>query len=236
MRAMLKWILAIACAAPALAANAQTASYDFTATVTSSSGFPYGLIAPGSTITGTYTIDLSAANESIDLGSSGLLGIAAATGGSEEGTLAPAKPVFASTAKTGVLPFSSGAPAAYYSASLVETTPPDAHGIESYAAAELNQYSFGVSSASFFELTGADLFASNGLLTLGGSTAQDVGGFTETGFGSTNTVTYDITSLTAAPTSAPEIDAGGTTTAASLLVGGLLVLRGRRRDGDAGRA
>jgi len=238
MRVISKWFLALACSAPALAATAQTVSYDFTATVTESSGLLYGLITPGSTISGTYSIDLSAANpaQSFDLGSLTTNGVAAAAGGKKIGTLAPAEPVFASTASTAVLPFSSGSQAAYFSASSVGTTPPQAHGVESYTALELNEYGGGVSSGSFFKLEGADLFASDGLLNLGGSTKQDVGGFEETGLGSTNIVTYAITSLTRVPSAAPEIDAGGATTAASLLVGGLVVLRARRRGGVAARA
>lgn len=235
MRAMSKWILALACSAPAVAANAQIVTYDFTATVTKSSGLLYGLIAPGTDITGTYTIDLSAANPAltIDLGSTTTLGIAAAAGGTKFGTSAPAAPVFASTASTDVLPFSSGSQAAYFSGSYVETTPPKKHGAESYSALEVNEYGGGVSSKSFFTLKGSDLFASDGLLNLGGSTQHDTGGFEETGFGSKNIVKYDITSLTLAPTAAPEIDGRGLSSGASLLLGGLLVLRGRRRIGAA---
>lgn len=238
MQAMSKWVLALACSAPAFAATAQTVSYDFTATVTSSSGLLYGLITPGSTIKGTYTIDLSAANpaDSIDLGSATAEGIAAAAGGTSVGTLAPQAPVFASTASAGALKFSSGTQAAYFSSSGVQTTPPGANGLETYSAGELNEYGGGVSSASYFSLEGLNLFASDGLLSLGGAIGKDVGGFEETGFGSKNSVTYAIRSLSVVPTAAPEIDAGGITTGASLLIGGLVVVRGRRRDEAPGRA
>jgi hypothetical protein len=238
MKAMSKLILALVCAVPALTATAQTVTYDFTAAVTSSSGLLYRSITLGSTITGSYVIDLSAANpaESIDLGSLTSTGIAAAAGGTKVGTPAPTEAVFASTANAGGVRFSSGSAAQYFSESFVQTTPPAANGVETYWAVETNEYGSGVSSGSFLKLAGTQLFTSDGLLKLGGSTKQDVGGFEASGFGSTNTVTYDITSLSLAPTAAPEVPAGGATSAASLLLGSLLVLRGRRHAGATARA
>jgi hypothetical protein len=232
MNRVTRWIIASALLSAAAAAEAQTVTYDFTATVTSSSGL-FASVADGTLITGSFTVDLGDATTGAiaDLGSLTTKGSGISAGGTSVGSLAPDGFVFSSTVQTGTVPFSSGSPAAYYTKSSVKTNPDNAKGTETFKGLEITETSPGVYSESFVTLKSDDAFSSGGLPTLTtGAGTKDTGGFEEAFFGISSGVNYKITSLSVAPpVSAPEVDSAYAAGALTLVFGGLLVINGRRR-------
>jgi hypothetical protein len=214
----------------AAAAEAQT--YDFTATVTSSSGL-FESVRDGSSITGSFSVDLGEATSGAiaDLGSTTVKGSAISAGGISLGTPAPDGFVFSSTVKTGIVPFSSGSPGYYYTNSYFDTSPANGDGTETVTGFEITATNPFVHSESFVVLQSSDAFSQGGLPTLTtGAGTKDTGGFAEDIFGFNSSVSYDITSLKLAPSvTAPEVDPAHAASALTLVIGGLLVISGRRR-------
>jgi hypothetical protein len=228
-----RWIVGGVFLIAGAAAQAQTVTYDFTAAVTSSSGL-FASLPDGSAVTGTFTIDLAAANpkQSFDLGSPTKSGIDETAGGLSVGDAAPQAFVFASTVQTGTVPFSSGSAAAYYTESAVLTEPAKSGGPEEYQGFEITSTSPGIYVESFITLASRDAFSSNGLPNLTGvAKGSDTGGFEEDFLGFDSEVNYRLTSIEVAPpaTAAPELDAGSAGSALTLALGSLLVFGARAR-------
>lgn len=202
----------------AMAANAQVVDYQFTGTITSSN---IGSVADGATITGTLIFNLA----NSDLSSDGLsFGAISNTGNWMRGTEG-AMPVFSETASSGAFSFSDALPTSFLNSSQITggngALPPDGYFY----------------SASNTQFTSARSFTDSDLFLLGPSAPFTLGGlpmFTgstlgtgDIGYSSGQQISYTITSLK--PTVAPEIDADSALGALSLVIGGMLVLRGRRQ-------
>lgn len=208
--------IAVACllaiAVVPVVANAEAVTYDFTGTVSSSSGI-YA-VGDGTTVTGTYTIDYTNANptqSSGTVGSTTADWIAENEGGGSSSTLAPtlAQYVFASTlqSQSGSVSYSTN-PAAggWVNESFVET----GLGGPALSATELSQsppasLAFTKSSITLVGSGGSDPWTSSGGLVLLASGGISNAGYVEY---SVNGVTqgqldYVITSLTPAPVPLP---------------------------------
>ncbi len=239
MKRVTRWIIASALLSATAAVDAQTVTYDFTATVTSSGGL-FSSVSDGTLISGSFTVDLADATSGAiaDLGSLTAKGSGISIGGTRVGKVAPNGFVFSSMVQTGTVPFSSGSPAAYYTKSFVKTSPVNAKGTETFKGLEITETSPGIYSESFVTLKSNDAFSSGGLPAFTtGAGAHATGAFEEAFLGFTSEVKYDITSLSVAtPVSAPEVDTAYAASAVTLVFGGLLVINGRRRRGAAQHA
>jgi hypothetical protein len=239
MKRITRWVIASTLLSAAAAVDAQTVTYDFTATVTSSGGL-FSSVSDGTLISGSFTVDLADATSGAiaDLGSLTAKGSGISAGGTSLGTVAPNGLVFSSIVQTGTVPFSSGSPAAYYTKSYVKTNPSNAKGTETFKGLEITETSPGIYSESFVTLKSDDAFSSGGLPALTtGAGAHDTGAFEEEFLGFSSEVKYKITALSVAPpVSAPEVDTAYAASAVTLVFGGLLVINGRRRRGAAQRS
>ena len=205
---------AVSMGAAPRAAIAQALTYDFIGIVTSSDA---ASVADGSTITGTYTIDLAnadpyASDNSIQNTQPWIRAVidGEPQGGGAFSTYVPSGTVFSSSATDDSFSYVSAAPT-YGDYSQVTG------GSFFYGAFD----NLPTGSASGFYLTGTAPFTSSGSPLLAGTT-------TGTGYidiGSTQ-VDYTIKSLVAA---APEINPASAASALTLLLGALAVMRGRRR-------
>ena len=196
------------------AANADAITFDFIGTVTSSGA---ASVADGTTITGTYTINLanadpSASDNSIQNFQPWIRAVidGEPQGGSPSSTYVPSGTVFSSTAADGSFSYASAAPP---------------HG--DFSQVTGGSFFYGAfdnlptGSASGFNLTGTAPFTASGLPLFAGTTTGtgyiDVGG---------TQVDYSLKSLVAA---APEINPASTVSGLTLLFGALAIMRGRRR-------
>jgi hypothetical protein len=218
-------LLTAAVAGVPMAADAQSETFDFSGIVTSSSNAPS--VLDGMTITGTYTIDLTNGNPYSGSGSVNYFApwtyaVSPSPDGNPLGS-AYVEPgaVFASTANVGTFSYASVASPLFPNGS--EVTGADQGG--AYLAYETSTPKSSFSSSSSFEITGGPAYSPNGMPLFGqGSTGMgdviiDVGGVQ-------SVVDYSIKSITAAP----EMDPASVTSALTLLLGGLAVIRGRRRE------
>jgi hypothetical protein len=181
MKRITRWVIASTLLSAAAAVDAQTVTYDFTATVTSSGGL-FSSVSDGTLISGSFTVDLADATSGAiaDLGSLTAKGSGISAGGTSLGTVAPNGLVFSSIVQTGTVPFSSGSPAAYYTKSYVKTNPSNAKGTETFKGLEITETSPGIYSESFVTLKSDDAFSSGGLPALTtGAGAHDTGAFEE---------------------------------------------------------
>jgi PEP-CTERM motif len=202
-----------------LVSSAASVTYDFTGTVTGATG-TYSTITTGETITGTYTIDYSAAIPSQSNGTPGNF----STGWTAQASTALAYPaptfVFSSTAQVGGFSYSTYAPSSLITmSSSMQGSSGDLIGSENVSAGSngagslmniyINGTAFGANSAGLPNFTGA-----------GG------GDFVTSTSTNTSEVTYSLTSVTpASPVPLPSTFA--------LLFGGLGMLGsiGLRRRG-----
>jgi len=204
-------------------ANSQAVTYDFTGAITAGYGIYAG--ASGSTISGTYTIDLAAGNPSSSYGTYGSSSFwyVQNFGGPPYGTPSVNSLVFADSLTTsGGITYSVTTPGTAGSYSAVYGTG------SSYQGAN-DAYS---SSNAYIENdlllgSGGD---SNGLPTFSPS-SNNIGYFYNVANGDViGEFAYNIQSFSAAPTTmaAPEIDPSSAASGLTLLLGGVMVLRGRR--------
>lgn len=193
------------------AADATEVIYDFIGTVTSSDA---ASVAAGTTITGTYTINLAnadpyASDNSIQ---NNQPWIRAVIDGEPQGgpTYVPSGTVFSSTATDGSFSYASAAPS---------------HGNYSQVTGGSFFYdafdNVPTGSASGFDLTGSAPFTSGGSPIFAGATTGT--GYIDIG---ASQVDYSIKSLVAA---APEINPASAASGLTLLFGALAVMCGRRR-------
>ncbi len=205
-------VAAIFVAVP-IAANADSVTYDFTGTVTSTTGLFYGSIATGTTVFGTYTINISNAvsNQSTLPVSTAAFWNADEGSGAIFGIPTPNSAyVFSSTANVGAYSYRTNpVPGAYASASYV--TGNDA----SYMNAEEEQCPDAQDcTESNFSLSGSNVYSPSGLPVYSASLALAKGMIYSENAGNTSTVYYNVTSLTPVPIP----------TSAWLMAGGLGVL------------
>jgi hypothetical protein len=220
----LAWLVTGALVVAPIAANAQAVTYDFTGTVTQAIGM-YSSVPVGATVTGTYTFSLSSAIPSEVFGSVGSSVFEVYANQINDGAT-PA--VFSSTAKVNGFSFASLPPnvSAYASHSSVANDPfsPSYYASETVCVTATNcsGSQFGASGA----MTSGLPALSPASLASGGVTGEFFSNSTP--IPSSNQVAFKITSMVSAPTAAPEIDAASAASGLTLLLGGLLVLGGRR--------
>ena len=191
---------------------ADAVTYDFIGTVTSSDA---ASVAAGTTITGTYTINLANADPyaSDNTIQNNQPWIRAVIDGEPQGapTYVPSGTVFSSTATDGSFSYASAAPS-YGNYSQVTG------GGFFYAAFD----NVPTGSASGFDLTGSAPFTVGGSPMFAGATTGT--GYIDIG---ASQVDYSIKSLVAA--AAPEINPASAASGLTLLFGALAVMCGRRK-------
>jgi PEP-CTERM motif-containing protein len=203
----------VACTALAapIAAHAGTITYDFTGTVDSATGVYSGA---GSIITGSFTLDFSAANPSQSggtVGSSTGTWSALAYGGGAYDLATPGALVFASSLSSGAVSYGPpGAPSSngsdsfivggvqgsgyYWQSGDVEFSSP-ATDSYTYSEVQLLGGSEGIAASA--------PFGSNGLPLLGNASSQDNYLQEFSGTAMIGSLDYTITSLTPAPVPLP---------------------------------
>jgi hypothetical protein len=228
-------ILGLGLTLAALTASAQEQTYDFTGTVTDSS---VNSVVAGMTVSGTYTVNIANTDTSaFDGNDEGAIGpgpwLRATDGGAfYHNTPVPTGTVFSSTVTVGFATYGNAAPSALGSASEVRggTNVGNFYGADD---TEFTSPSSFVESELFindtakapFALTGLPLFGATSSGTgslLFASNATDTDGFSYT----STQIDYSLTSFTVQK--APEIGAAGMASGLTLLLGGLVVLCGRR--------
>jgi hypothetical protein len=208
-------------------ANSQAVTYDFAGVVTSATGI---YASAGPTISGTFTIDFGAANPAQ---SGGTVGSSTNSwdsndyGGETYSLAVPNSLLFASSLSTGGVTYAVTTPSIFGSYSEVAGVPsPFPFETSTYHAADTEFSSNGgdyvqslitLQDTQTYSASGLPVFTSStlayGYLLSSGTDAQ---------------LDYTINSLTPATMSAPEIDPASAASGLSFLLGGLLVLRGRR--------
>jgi hypothetical protein len=251
-----KWAAVFAMLACPIAALAQAVTYDFTGTIitgptaNSYATAPSGIYAGDTgTVSGTYTFDLAYNNPALVPGTFGMAGGDAlnATGTNPnlpQPQTAPGN-VFSTTlvgtsAGDAGLSYTTAAPQGQYSSiSGVQATLSfgvEYYGNPQYIASESNYANSLIGTDSALSIAGPSCdcpnppvgFTSAGLpvivsgLTYTGSVATSVNDMP-------NSLYFDVTSLTPATTSAPEIDPETAGSALTLLAGFAALMRGRRR-------
>jgi hypothetical protein len=225
------FIVFAALALPSLA-NSQAVTYDFTGVVTST----YGIYnVAGSTITGTYVFDTSVVSPE----SFGTVGDTTTqwevhnSGGAAYGSPTPSSLVFGLTLAAGSVSYNSTTPSTSGIGDLIQGYNDAGFSAPNHLYLANVQY-FSDSSyvQSYVNLSGGTginaPFNSNGLPVLANA-AYATGEVDSNANGTVNgMLLYNITSLTPAPTSAPEMDPASAASGLTLLLGGLMVLRGRR--------
>jgi hypothetical protein len=226
----LRVFVSLAALISSAAASAQEATYDFTGTVTASN---IGSIASGITVTGTYTINFGNADYSSDGYSDNGIGVSqpwyrgVAGGVADPNHPVPTGAVFSSTVTAGLVTF--GGPLSTIGS--FSTIKGGVGGNYNYWGDDIeytSSSSFTESSFSLVDNTTA-AFTSDGLPVLN-ATSVGTGAIsygTSLGAATTPELSYSIKSLTRA--SAPEIDPVSAASGLTLLLGGLAVLRGRRK-------
>jgi hypothetical protein len=218
--------LVLAALTASAAASAQEMTYDFTGIVTSSG---FSSVTTGMTITGTYTFDLTnayTATEDYSYDGIGQLPWSRGVGGGAADSRfpAPTATVFSSIATAGSTVFPSYSPSPFGGVSSVASG-----GGFAYFASD-TEYT---SSSSF--LQSAFVIIGNGLIQpWTNDTGMPILAAGSTGTGSIREynagvygpeVDYSISSIARAP----EIDPASAASGLTLLLGGVVVLRGRRK-------
>jgi hypothetical protein len=228
----LKEFLVAAALTASGAVGAQQVTYDFTGTVTSSG---FGSIAAGTTVTGTYTFNLGNADPGLSdnlINESTPWNREVAGGGlfSSLDTSAQTGSVFSSRVTVGTSSTTTFADSGlsaigntsdvlggpqYFSAAVTDYTSASAYTNSSLSLLDSSKAPFG--------LTGLPVFGVN---TSGTGEFELV---SKSGSGSytARQLDYSITSLS--PVAAPEISPVSAASSLTLLLGGLAVLRGRRK-------
>jgi len=229
----LNGLLTLAALTISAGASAQYATYDFKATVTSSD---FAGIADGTTITGTYTINLGNADLSSDGYSFNTINstypwLRGDAGGAAFGNIGPPEkgPVFTSSFTVGNSTFDFPVLSPFGNATSV------AGGQDYYDAYDTeytSKHSYVESNLSVENPTGTVPFFSNGLLNFGSHSVGTGSIVIGTDYprspthDSSSTLDYSITAIQSYP--APEIDAAYAAGGLTLLLGSIVVLRGRR--------
>jgi hypothetical protein len=239
----LSGFLAIVALTASGAASAQEATFDFTGTVDSATGV-YGSAGPD--ITGTITINFGAANIAQSEGTigstSGSPWTAQVYGGSLYNLPAPTALVFNETINGLGVSYGPSYPASYFVDNFVGCTSACATtnvaGTPIWYATDNEFLTNNIWTTNYIYFTGLSgsalgataPYGANGLPILANVGSQnDV--LTAVVNGSTvGALQYTITSLTAV--SAPEINPASAASGLTLLLGGLAVLRGKRKAGD----
>jgi hypothetical protein len=212
-------------------ANANPATFDFTGTVTASD---VASVAAGTTINGTYTINLSNADPNSSDGPINPIfpWVRAVVGGAAYSQPVPGGTVFSSTATAGAFNFASSAPSALGSASQVTG---GSFFYSAYDEEYSSRTSFAESTFSINDSTTAP-FTSGGLPLLGANSLGTGSIFFAVNVSDANGVKFDygpqldysIASLTPVQ-AAPEMDPASAAGGLTLLLGAMAVIRGRRR-------
>ena len=230
----LKGFLIAAALTASGAVGAQQVTYDFTGTVTSSG---FGSIAAGTAVTGTYTINLGNADPGLsdnginkyepwsrDTAGGALfssLDSSPQTGSVFSSSVVVGTPTTATFANSGLSAIGNLSSilggSDYYSGSVTDYTSATSFVSSSFNLADLTEAPFGA--------TGLPVFGVNttgtGVLEFVSNYAPGNSGYNE------RQLDYSITSLSRVE--APEINAASAASGLTLLLGGLAVLRGRRR-------
>ncbi len=228
-----------------LAATAQEYRLDFSGTVTGATGVYAGA---GSTISGTYTIDFAAANAAA-IGTVGDLNnawsrVECSGAFCLSPVPAPDALVFSTEFSTGSVSYSDRSVSVFGSQSQVlGYNVPLVNGVpNTWQGSDYSYLNPGLAVFSYVLLyggTGAGApFDTNGLPLLSNIKVNSFTHFSQFNYiaerdmntGATlGTLGYNITSISVEPTSAPEIDPASAASALTLLLGGLMVLRGKKR-------
>jgi len=195
-------IVAALIAAP-IATNAASVTYDYTGTVSSASGV---YSSAGSTVSGTITINFTAANLSQSsgaVGSSSAAWDAIAYGGTYYGPATPAALVFSWNLTSGGVSLGSSSPSSAGSDSYVYGYPAISGSVSSWGASDI-EFLSGTSSidnqiALFGTSTVAPYGYSNGLPVLGSATSQGDELIDTVNSSNVGVLNYTITSLTPVP-------------------------------------
>lgn len=188
------WLITAVLAAAPLAAYADSVTYDFTGTVTSSTG--NFAVATGTTVSGTYTIDFdNATNTTGTVGSASGFTSSEATG-SFYGSAPSNAYVFSDTVNAGAFSYSTPAPGAYQSKSNVQGS----NSGNTYAGFEQqNPTAIAGGDSGFTIANGSSAaYGSDGLpLSFAAGNSNDTGFVNAYGpDGFTGQFNYTITSLT----------------------------------------
>jgi len=193
-------LICAALGAPIAAIADTVVTYDFTGTVIGASGI---YSSAGTSVTGTYTIDVGAGFPSQSTLPVSFTSIWAslAYGGTNYGTTAPSALVFASTLMSGGVSYSNSTPSSVGSNSFVEGFPESGTVPNGYAGGDTESPDSTDSVYSSFELIGGTgtsaPFDANGL-PIFANASSGTGVLNSSVAGSTGTLAYTISSLTPA--------------------------------------
>jgi hypothetical protein len=209
---MKKILATIALMSAPIAVNAQQVTIDFQATIADASGIFAG---DTGTITGSYLLNYSNAEET-DGAVGSALGWASLSSGAY---------VFSTTSvsKAGTDIYSDGLPGAFSNQSLV-LAPPG----QGFVAINQQQTDADNFTESAFTITSDGTPWSAKGLPVPGAGDVAAGVIEVVNNGVQSQLDYNVTSLKVAPRAAPEIDPASTASGLTLLLGTLVVVRGRR--------
>jgi hypothetical protein len=212
-----------------------SATYDYSGVVTSvDDSIPGNSIAIGSKVTGTYTFDFANANPALSSGVVGSANWIVASQGDSVPT--PTLLVFTSTAQASGFnyatppPVNTGFPGSGGQSSVQGSANSGPGSGSSFTAGEAWEAVPDINGGSSLTISNPHgAYSFNGLPILAGATSA-TGQVSEFLADTYTSIDFKITSLTpAVSTSAPEIDGSSAVVGITLLIGGLTVLRGRRR-------
>jgi len=233
----LSGLVALAALTASVATSAQEATFNFTGTVDYADGV-YGSAGPN--ITGTITIDFGAANPSQSEGTIGSANgspwIAQVYGGPLFNSLpTPSALVFNETINGVGVSYGPSYPAGYGVDNFVGCTSSCATTNNifpaNWYATDNEFFTSNIYTTNYISLVGTSSsnapYDANGLPVLGSVGSQDDRLSATVNNVQVGLLQYTITSLT--PVSAPEINPASAASGLTLLLGGLAVLRGRRK-------
>lgn len=199
MKTVLKGLFCLALLVGTVAANATAVTYDFTGTVTAASGI---YASAGTTVTGTYTFDVSAANPSQSSGTVGDTSnpwISGAYGGAVFSSTTPGSLVFATTLDSGGVSYSVTSPGSSGSDSFLAGLP----NTDDYAAEDIEYAAARTYVFSRIDLVGNSAatapFDADGLPVLSKAITNTGTLYSEVSGAPNGELVYTITSLTPVP-------------------------------------
>ena len=226
LKTISKWLLGLALLSGSIIANADAVTYDLTGIVTGATGI---YSSAGSTVTGTFTI-----NVGVGVGTSPTPSFSSPWSSNSGGAYPP---VVVSTLESGSVTFSDAG--SYFSVNGVGGFAPSGSNAPNEYFAVDEEYSglmpFVDNNFHLFGGTGVNApFDAKGLPVFANATGGGYGTLYDYWAGgfSKGQLNYTLTSLTPVPlpaAGAPEIDPTSAASGLTLLIAGLIVLRGRKQ-------